>query len=103
MVSSMLAYAVGDSNIVLRWQGGTSWSAVTPPATVGFTSVCAPDRSSVYVTDAVGAIRRYTGTQWVPQFTATPAGPLRDIALVSPTNIWAVGPGGRVIHFPELP
>lgn len=101
-VSPTLAYAVGDSSIVLRWQGA-GWAAVTPPATVGFTSVCAPDRSSVYVTDAAGVIRRYTGTQWVPQFTSSPAGPLRDIALVAPTNIWAVGPNGRVIHFPEPP
>jgi hypothetical protein len=106
MVSLGLAYAVGDNSIVLRWNGAV-WSLVTPPGTADFdfTSVCAPDRSSVYVTDAAGIIRRYTGTgsTWVTQFTSTPAGPLRDIALVAPTNIWAVGPGGRVIHFPEPP
>ncbi|WP_164021204.1 putative metal-binding motif-containing protein [Pyxidicoccus trucidator] len=106
MVSSALAYAVGEGNNVVVWQGGTGWSAVTPPAVVAFTGVCAPDRSSVYVTDAVGVIRRFTGppsNQWLTLHTASPAGELRDIALVTPASIWAVGPGGRVIHFPELP
>ncbi|NMO15147.1 hypothetical protein HPC49_05820 [Pyxidicoccus fallax] len=104
MVSPTLAYAVGDNNLVMRWQGA-GWSLVTPPANTNFTSVCAPDRSSVYVTDAAGRIHRHNGlgNTWVTQYTPPTAGPLRDIALVSPTNIWAVGPGGRVIHFPQLP
>ncbi|WP_241759555.1 putative metal-binding motif-containing protein [Pyxidicoccus parkwayensis] len=103
MTSAAIAYAVGDSSNILRWGGG-NWSAVTPPATANYTSVCAPDRTSVYVTDDVGVIRRYTGTQWLaPLYTAFPAGPLRDVVSVNPSNIWAVGPGGRVIHFPELP
>lgn len=104
MVSSALAYAVGDDSIIARWQGGAGWLPVTPPATIQFTSVCAPDRTSVYVTDAAGVIRRYTGTQWLPAlYTSSPAGPLQDIALVTPASIWAVGPGGRVVHFPEAP
>ncbi|WP_164019759.1 putative metal-binding motif-containing protein [Pyxidicoccus trucidator] len=105
MVSSSLAYAVGEGNNVVAW-GGANWAAITPPAVVDFTGVCAPDRSSVYVTDAVGVIRRYTGiagSAWQTLYTALPAGELRDIALVTPSSIWAVGPGGRVIHFPELP
>ncbi|MCY1022491.1 putative metal-binding motif-containing protein [Pyxidicoccus sp. MSG2] len=105
MVSPGLAYAVGDNSNIVRLQG-TTWSALTPPASANYTSVCAPDRSSVYVTDAAGAIRRYreapTNT-WTPLYTPGSALPLKDIALVSPTSIWAVGPNGRVLHFPELP
>ncbi|MCY1014220.1 putative metal-binding motif-containing protein [Pyxidicoccus sp. MSG2] len=103
MVSPALAYAVGDASYITRWTG-TTWLTVTPPAAAEFTSVCAPDRSSVYVTDAAGVIRRYTGNQWAPAlYTPGSAAPLKDIALVSPTSIWAVGPNGRVLHFPELP
>ncbi|QSQ26823.1 putative metal-binding motif-containing protein [Pyxidicoccus parkwayensis] len=103
MASPTLAYAVGDSSMILRWSG-TSWAAVTPPAVGDYTSVCAPDSTSVYVTNATGVIYRYTGVQWLPPlYTSSPPNPLRDIASVNPANIWAVGPGGRVIHFPELP
>ncbi|WP_163992899.1 putative metal-binding motif-containing protein [Pyxidicoccus caerfyrddinensis] len=103
MVSSALAYAVGDNSIIVRWNG-SNWQAVTPPAVAQYTSVCAPDRTSVYVTDAAGVIRRYTGTAWLPALhISVPAGALKDVASVAPTNIWAVGPSGRVIHFPEMP
>jgi hypothetical protein len=98
MTASNLAYAVGDGNLALRWNG-SAWSTVTPPGTVAFTSVCAPDPSSVYTTDAAGVIRRNNGTTWVQHHAS--GGELRDIAVVSPTNVWAVGPSGRVVHFPE--
>lgn len=95
--ASSFAYAVGDASIVVRWNG-VSWVTVTPPGTVNFTSVCSPDPSSGYTTDSVGVIRRYTGSGWVPHHDA--GGELRDIALSSPGNVWAVGPSGRVVHFP---
>ncbi len=100
MGASNFAYAVGDNSIVKRWNG-TSWETVLLPEGVNFTSVCAPDPSSGYMTDSAGVIHRYTGSGWVRHYTAV--GPLHDIALVSPTNVWAVGPGGRVIHFPAEP
>jgi hypothetical protein len=106
MVSPTLAYAVGDGNYITKWEGA-GWQTVTPPTTVEFTSVCAPDRSSVYVTDAAGVIRRYTGaptTPWTTLFTPSPSpAALKDIAFTTPTSVWAVGPNGRVLHFPELP
>ncbi|HZI16372.1 MAG TPA: putative metal-binding motif-containing protein [Myxococcus sp.] len=92
------AYAVGDGSMVERWNG-TAWSEVAAPASVDFRSVCVPDPSSVYTADVAGVIRRYTGSAWVTHHTA--GGELRDIELVSPSSVWAVGPGGRVIHFPE--
>jgi hypothetical protein len=100
MGASNFAYAVGDSSIAEQWNG-TAWSAMASPPTANFTSVCAPDPSSGYITDTAGNIRRYTGSAWVLHHTA--GGPLEDIALVSPTNVWAVGPNGRVIHFPAAP
>lgn len=97
------AYAVGDGNIILRWNGASDWTTVTPPGVVNFTSVCAPDPSSGYTTDTAGNIRRYKGITgsgaWETHYTA--GGELRDIALSSPGNVWAVGPAGRVVHFPH--
>jgi hypothetical protein len=100
-MSSTVAYAVGQKGLVLKWEGANTWSFASPDAAMvtDLTSVVALDDSSVYITDSVGKIRRPTAAGWVEHFTAS--GELRDIAVVSPQNIWAVGPSGRVVHFPE--
>jgi hypothetical protein len=100
MGGSNFAYAVGDSALAEQWNG-TAWSRMASPPVANFLSVCAPDRSSVYTTDTVGNIRRYTGSTWVTHLTVGTA--LRDIALVSSASVWAVGHAGRVIHFPDVP
>ncbi|QRN93640.1 putative metal-binding motif-containing protein [Archangium violaceum] len=106
MGASNLAYAVGDTGQVMRWDGATNWNYVNPPSdntTAPFSSVVVLDPSSIYVTDATtngGSIRRLNAAgTW---FTATTVNkPLRDIALSSPSDIWAVGDNGNVVHFPE--
>ncbi|WP_257457710.1 putative metal-binding motif-containing protein [Archangium lipolyticum] len=105
MASSNLAYAVGDSGLVVKWDGATSWTRMTPPSdssSAPFTSVVAPDPFTIYVTDAnpSGAIRRLSATgAWSTAYTLDK--PLRDIAVTSQGDIWAVGDDGRVVHFPE--
>ncbi|QRN97469.1 hypothetical protein JRI60_52555 [Archangium violaceum] len=105
MGDSRLAYSVGDNGLVMKWDGATNWTRVSPPpdnTTAPFSSVVVLDPSSIYVTDAStnGSIRRLNAAgTW---FTATTVNrPLRDIALSSPGDIWAVGDDGRVVHFPE--
>lgn len=105
MASSNLAYAVGDAGLVVKWNGATNWTRVNPPSdspTAPFTSVVAPDPYTIYVTDAnaTGAIRRLSarGT-WSTSYTSDK--PLRDLAISSTGDIWAVGDDGRVVHFPE--
>ncbi|PTL75916.1 putative metal-binding motif-containing protein [Vitiosangium sp. GDMCC 1.1324] len=106
MGSSSLAYAVGDAGLVMKWNGATDWTRVNPPSdgtSAAFTSVVALDPSSIYTTDAssltTGVIRRLSATGWV--IARTVDKPLRDLALNSPDEIWAVGDDGRVVHFPE--
>ncbi|MCY1077447.1 putative metal-binding motif-containing protein [Archangium lansingense] len=104
MASTSLAAAVGDGGLVMTWGGGTGWTRVAPPAdntTAPFSSVVVLDPSSLYVTDtgASGAIRRRSTGGWVTATTVDR--PLRDLALSAPGDIWAVGDGGRVVHFPE--
>jgi hypothetical protein len=99
-----LAYAVGDSGLVMKWNGTTIWTTVPPPLDnpiANFTSVVVLDPSSIYTTDASGAIRRLTSTGWVSPAVFTSDQPLRDLAATSPGNLWAVGDNGRVVHFPE--
>jgi hypothetical protein len=105
MASSNLAYAVGDAGLVEKWNGATSWTRVNPPTdnpTAPFTSVVAPDPYTIYVTDAnaTGSIRRLSASgTWSTSYTSDR--PLRDLAISSTGDIWAVGDDGRVIHFPE--
>ncbi|WP_257460931.1 putative metal-binding motif-containing protein [Archangium lipolyticum] len=105
MASSNIAYAVGDGGLVVKWDGATNWTRVNPPTdntTAPFTSVVAPDSFTIYVTDAStnGTIRRLSAAgTWSTAYTADK--PLRDIAIYSSGDIWAVGDDGRVIHFPE--
>ncbi|WP_233262233.1 putative metal-binding motif-containing protein [Vitiosangium sp. GDMCC 1.1324] len=106
MASASLAYAVGDAGLVMKWNGATNWTRVSPPSdgpSAAFTSVVVLDPSSIYTTDAsslsTGVIRRLSATGWVTARTVDK--PLRDLALNSPDDIWAVGDDGRVVHFPE--
>jgi hypothetical protein len=104
MAQPSLAYAVGDNGLVLKWDGAEGWERVLPPAApaaANFTSVVVLDISSIYVTDTNGSIRRLTGSGWVDHPFYDTDKPLRDIALDSPGEIWAVGDDGRVIHFPQ--
>jgi Putative metal-binding motif len=104
MGAPTLAYAVGDKGLVMKWDGGTSWTRVPPPednAAADFTSVVVLDPSSIYVTATDGAIRRLTSSGWIPTRVYTSDQPLRDLTASSVGNIWAVGDNGKVVHFPE--
>ncbi|WP_342377763.1 putative metal-binding motif-containing protein [Myxococcus stipitatus] len=114
------ACAVGDSGLVWRWAGGTTWDRVpvpAPNATSDFTSVVMrydranpqrPGNEQCYMVDArmTGRLRRLTKFGWAkePVMPSTAEVALKDLALTStPTGIefWIVGENGRVIHYPE--
>jgi hypothetical protein len=104
MGSPTFSYAVGDDGLVMKWDGQTTWTRVSPPPgspTVDFTSVVVLDPSSIYTTDTEGIVRRLTHRGWVTPPPYDGSHPLWDIAATSPGNIWAVGDNGRVLHFPE--
>ncbi|MBN1204316.1 MAG: putative metal-binding motif-containing protein [Myxococcaceae bacterium] len=104
MGSPTFSYAVGDDGLVMQWDGQTTWTRVPPPEdspTVDFTSVVVLDPSSIYTTDADGVVRRLTPGGWITPAPHDAPHPLRDIAATAPSNIWAVGDNGLVLHFPE--
>lgn len=104
MATSKLAYAVGDGGLVMKWDGNTTWTRVTPPAHnagANFTSVVALDGASIFTTDLTGAIRRLSASGWAAEPIYDTEQPLRDIAATSISDIWAVGDNGTVVHFPE--
>lgn len=104
MASPKLAYAVGDGGLVMKWDGNTTWTRVTPPAQnagANFTSVVALDGASIFTTDLTGAIRRLSASGWVAEPLYDTEQPLQDIAASSISDLWAVGDNGTVVHFPE--
>jgi len=104
MAAPNLAYAVGDDGLVLKWGGGTSWDRVSAPSgatAADFTSVVVLDAHSTYVTDTEGRIWLRTSARWAEPPLYDTDKPLWDIAVTSPTNVWAVGDDGRVLHFAE--
>jgi hypothetical protein len=99
-----LAYAVGDKGLMMKWNGTASWDVIAPPAdaqSADFTSVVMLDANSIYVTDTEGRVHLRTAARWLapPLHDADRA--LRDIAAASPSEVWAVGDNGLVVHFAE--
>jgi hypothetical protein len=104
MGAPKLAYAVGDNGLVMKWDGERSWDVVDPPVgaeNAAFTSVGMLDAHSIYVTDMAGRIYLRTSSRWLASPLFVTHQPIRDIAMVSPTEIWAVGNNGLVLHFAE--
>lgn len=98
VVNSKLAYAVGYGGSVARWDG-TQWTRVTGAPNHDFTGVLAFGSSSVYVTTSEGHIYRYNGQGWT--LLANRGTPLWDITGSRPDDLWVVGAGGQVLHWPD--
>ncbi len=101
MVSARLAFAVGDSGLVLKLRDGV-WSVMTPPSPPpNFSSVLAFGANALYTTDP-GGVRRHTLAGWT--LLAGPFGggtvPL-DVAGTAPTDLWVSGTKGLVLHWHE--
>jgi hypothetical protein len=109
VVNSKLAYAVGETGTVLKWNGATSWDTVPAdgngPGTGTLRSVLAFGESSVYVASQSGFVFRYNGTAWEKLATMTAddasALALYDIAGTRPDDIWVVGEDNKAYHWPQ--
>ncbi|WP_426734222.1 putative metal-binding motif-containing protein [Myxococcus faecalis] len=110
------ACAVGDNGAVWRWNGGTPWTRVEPPGgavTTSFSSVVMrydaqnaqnPLNEHCYMVDSStsGRLRRLTpsGT-WGSGPDLQANARLHDLAIAPTGDVWVVGDGGRVFHYPE--
>jgi hypothetical protein len=99
MVSARLAFAVGDGGLVLQLRDGV-WSQLGGAPNVSFNGVVAFGTNALYTVDG-STIRRHTAAGWATLVTLGGNVVLRDIAATSPSDIWAVGSGGAVVHWHE--
>lgn len=100
VVNEKVAFAVGESSTVLKWDG-KDWTRMTFPNNVErLTSVIAFGANSAYATAFNGRIYRYDGKQWSEVFEDTSLR-LNDIAGTSPADLWVVGQDGIMLHWPQ--
>lgn len=101
MASDTLGYAVGEQRSVLVWDGN-AWNVRAGPTdgNGSLRGVVAWGPGSVYVAD--DKIHRFDGTQWT---TLSPGFGAQIFALggSSPADLWAVGSGGWMAHWPRTP
>jgi hypothetical protein len=94
------AWAVGDSGIILRWDGVT-WSSVPSGTQSNLRGVWASGPSDVW---AVGSLPdqattlHFDGASW----SSVPCGSnhlLNAVWGTGPKNVWAAGSGGAILHW----
>jgi len=91
--------AVGDHGVVLE-RSRFGWRRLGGlDGDLRLTGVRAFDPGRVYVTDEGGAVRRWTGQRWERLYDGP--GALRDVTGTAEDDLWCVGSGGAVVHWPE--
>jgi hypothetical protein len=86
-----------NPGIILHYDG-TSWTAMTHPATGDFMGVFGLTSSNVYAVTNDGEIVHYDGTSWSVVYDHPTSG-LYDVWCASLTSVFAVGENGRIIRW----
>jgi hypothetical protein len=94
------AVAVGDDGVVLE-RTPFGWLRLPDLGSEDIRGVRAFGLGRVYVVGSRGTVRRWDGRRWQQLFDG--AAGLRDIAGTAEDDLWAVGAGGTVLHWPEAP
>ncbi len=99
VVNEQLAYAVGWNSTLFQWEG-TSWVQLPLTGSDQLSAVLAFGRNAIYAASREGRVYRWDGTQ-LETVVPNAGVALYGIAGTSPEDIWVVGSGGRVIHWPQ--
>ena len=104
MVSPTDGWAVGGSNQLLHWdglawnpvQGGFDWSYDVEMLSATDGWIVGGEWDPYYVGDPI--IARWNGSTW-SRLANIPGSTLRSVSMVSPSDGWAVGHGGTILHW----
>jgi hypothetical protein len=96
--SSANVFAVGDSGVVLRYNG-TSWSRITTGTTAQLNRVWGSSATNVYAATSTGRLLRYNGTAWSFVAGVQAPGALWSVWGSSASNVYAVGDAGIVFRY----
>jgi hypothetical protein len=98
VVDGQRAYAVGDQGLVLERQGGT-WRKLPAPGTADLLDVVAFHPTAVLVLSQQSGVflHLYNGETWSAPYPQ--AHPLLSLDALGPTEQWAAGQGGTLVHW----
>lgn len=96
--SASNVFAVGDSGVVLRFNG-TSWTRMTTGTTAQLNDVWGSGASDVYAVTATGRLMRFNGTSWSFVSGVQAPGALRAVWGSASNNVYAVGDGGIMYRY----
>jgi len=97
-ISTSLAFAVGDSGTLLKWDG-TIWGSIASGTANSLLSAWWVSSTEGWLVGAAGTVIHCTGAGPVcaPE-TSGVAAQLNGVQALTNTNVWAVGNGGTIIH-----
>jgi hypothetical protein len=96
--SAANVFAVGDSGVVLRYNGAT-WTRMATGTTAQLNDVWGSGPNDVYAATSTGRLLRFNGTAWSAVAAVQAPGALRSVWGSSAGNVYAVGDGGMMYRY----
>ena len=91
------AWAVGDSGVIIHWDGET-WSLVESPTSERLNSVYFVSPDDGWVVGNSGTILHWDGSMWKVEDSPVSVD-LNDVQFLSRNDGWAVGDSGIILYY----
>jgi hypothetical protein len=96
VVNPSLAYAVGDTGTMLRWDG-TVWASILSGTANTLRGIWMVSDTDGWAVGDAGNIVRWNGLAWAAETSPT-ANQLNSVQALTSTDVWAVGNLGTIVH-----
>ena len=97
VLNSSLAFAVGDSGTILKWDG-TAWSQLSSPVSTTLRAVAIWNSSLAFAVGDSGKIVKWNGTGWASDSSPT-SNTLRGVSFANSSRALAVGDSGKIVKW----
>jgi hypothetical protein len=96
VVNPSLAFAVGTSGTMLRWDG-TVWASILSGTTNTLRGIWMVSDTDGWAVGDAGTIVRWNGAAWAAETSST-SNQLNGVQALNNTDVWAVGNDGTILH-----
>ncbi len=97
MLASNAGWLAGGAGVIYRFNG-SSWLSQTSGTNRGLNDVAMYGTSLGYAVGTYETVCKYNGTRWSRVRQGPVVTGLKSVAIISPTDIWAVGGQGFALH-----